>query len=270
MMQKPQIQNIQFWNGNKSNARQSYEVALLQACLLATEPHYGAVNLQVDNSDYPLAEDESNVFAAGTDILVTVAGNVKFQHKQKIVITRALTKGLLGYRLLVVRDECLARFKGINNAKQLQALSIGIPNTWADAELFRHNHYSVVEKGNFDELFQRLKNANFDYTALGVNEIEAVFKQNAAALDGLSIEPSLMLYYPFPLVFYVNHSNPELAARVTAGLDAIMSNGQFERLFNQYHGDILQRLDLRKRQLFNLNNPVLPPEMADFKSTLLE
>jgi len=263
------MQNIVFWNGNKSPARQNYETALLQACLKVTQHEYTAAQIRVDNTDYPDAEDEANIFANGADILVTVAGNIKFKHKQKLVIPQPLTKGLLGYRLLLVRDECLTKFAQINMPQQLQALSIGIPATWADAALFRHNRYKVIEQGTLDNLFLLLKNGTFDYVALGVNEIEQIFQQRAVPLGGISIEPSLMLYYPFPLVFYVNPNKPDLMERIENGLKLLIANGEYETLFSHHHTDVAQRLNLHNRKMMTLTNPMLPPEMSDFSATLL-
>jgi ABC-type amino acid transport substrate-binding protein len=264
------MQKVYFWNGNKSPARQSYETALLQACLKATKEEYGSVQVRVDNTDYPSADDEANIFASGTDILVTVAGNIKFEDKQKLVIPEPLTKGLLGYRLLLVTDQYLAKFAQIKQPQQLQALSIGIPQTWADADLFRHNQYKVVEQGTLDDLFLLLKKGIFDYVALGVNEIEEIFNHRIALMGGISIAPTLMLYYPFPLVFYVTPDKPNLAERVKKGLNKIMANGEFEVLFDYYHGDIVERLNLRNREIFTLNNPVLPIEMSHFSGSLLD
>ena len=61
------MQKVNFWNGNKSPARRSYETALLQACLNQTEQEYGAVNVLVDNTDYPNADDEANIFTRNAE-----------------------------------------------------------------------------------------------------------------------------------------------------------------------------------------------------------
>ena len=265
-----EISNINFWNGNKSHPRQSFETELLQAILIETEVQYGEFKLNSDNTDYPDAEDEGNIFDNGTDILVTVAGNLKFSHKPKIMISQPLAKGLLGYRLLMVNDSDLAKFNSLASASTLQSLSIGIPETWADAELFRKNQYHVVEKGSFDTLFQLLKNGEFDYTALGANEIEEEYNQRVIPIGDISIEPSIVLYYPFPLVFYINAENTALAERVNQGLAAIIANGEYDSLFNKHHGDIVARLNLKNRKIFTLDNPILPDNMKNFRSTLLD
>lgn len=242
----------------------------MNACLSATEIDYGVSKLIIDNTDYPIAEDEGSVFDNGADILVTVAGNVKFNNKKKIIIPQSLTKGLLGYRLLIIRNESQQQFKNISSIKELQSLSVGIPATWGDAEIFRKNDYNVVEEGIYDELFRLLRRKRFDYTTLGVNEIEDAFEHKARLIGGLIVEPSAMVYYPFPLVFYVSSKAPQLAERVAAGLNATISCDEYEKIFDAHHGDFVRRLNLKGRKIFSLENPFLADEMKNFKPDLLE
>jgi ABC-type amino acid transport substrate-binding protein len=164
----------------------------------------------------------------------------------------------------------VTKFAQINTPQQLQALPIGIPKTWADAALFRYNQYKVIEQGTLDNLFLLLKNGTFDYVALGVNEIEEIFKHRVVSMGGISIEPSLMLYYPFPLVFYINPNNSVLAERIDKGLKLIVTNGEHDALFSHHHGDVAERLHLRSRKIFTLTNPILPTAMADFSASLLD
>ncbi len=262
--------DINFWNGNKSGARQTYELELLQACLAETRETYGQNSLTVDPADYATAAEEGAVFEQGTDILVTVAGNTKFEGKHKIVIHKPLTKGLLGFRLLMVCSESLAKFEKMSELSELKKASFGVPQTWADAEMFRQNDCNVVEKGGYDEMFSQLKDGLYDYVTLGANEIEEAFSARVSPQDGIHIEPTSLIYYPFPLVFYVNADKPELAERIALGLDLIRENGQHNVLFEKHHGNVVERLNLKNRKIFSLNNPMLPAEMNDFKPTLLE
>lgn len=263
------VTNISMWNGNKTDSRQEYEREILAAALSATNKTHGPWNLTIDKTDYPAAEDEASVFRTkGFDIFGTVAGNQKLANEQKILIPLPLMKGLLGYRILIVRAGDREKFAAIKTAKELQKLRLGIPSTWADAELFRQNGYQVVEKGSFDELFTRLRNKEFDYVSFGANEVAGVFAERAATGGELVIEQSLLVYYPFPLVFYVNPQNKALAARVTQGLTRISSNGELDKIFKRYFGKELEQLKLHERQKIQLNNPMLPPEMVDFKPGL--
>jgi ABC-type amino acid transport substrate-binding protein len=264
------MKKIRFWNGNKSPSRQRFELSLLKLCLDVTTQNYEPAEVVVDQTDYPKAQDESNVLNNGADILVTVAGNVKFSQQPKQTIMYPLLKGLLGFRLLVIPEQSSAKFQSINQPAQLRALRIGIPETWADAELFRHNQYTVVEKGHLANLLLQLKQGRFDYVALGVNEIEDICGQFVEQFEDLVIEPSLLLYYPFPLVFYVNPNNPELASRIEKGLEMIFANGQYDTLFAEYFSNLVTRLGLQKRKLFTLSNPMLPAAMQHFSASLLD
>ena len=263
-------QTIAFWNGNKSASRQQYEAKILDAALMATKEQYGDYRINQDDADLS-SSAESAVFRTNrADVFVTVAGNPKLEHEEKIIVTHPLMRGLLGYRLLIVRDKALGKFAAIQTEEEFKRLRIGISEGWADADLFRHNDYRVVEGGTFDEIFDRLAADKFDYIALGANEIETTFANRAAPYDMFSIEPTTLLYYPFALVFYVNPEKPALAQRLHDGLNAIDENGQAQRLFEQAAGNIVERLQLPQRTVFRLDNPMLPAEMKGYRSRLLE
>lgn len=265
---KPAV-TIKFWNGNKTPSRQQYEREILDAALKATESAKGPYSIEESRTDYPLAEEEASVFRSkGFDIFGTVAGNQKLADEQKILIPLPLMKGILGYRILIVRKADAQKFAAIKSADELKKLRMGIPSTWADAGLFRHNGYPVVEKGSFDDLFQRLENNEFDYVTFGANEVTGVFTERAAKSGKLIIEPSLLVYYPFPLVFYVNPQQPALADRITDGVKTISANGALDKIFNRYYGEVLGQLNLAKRTRITLENPILPKEMANFKPAI--
>lgn len=262
-------QTIEFWNGNKTETRQQYELDVLNAALAATTAQYGAY--QIDNDTRQLTNsEESAVFRdKNADVFVTVAGNPKLRDESKIIVTHPLMKGLLGYRLLIVKEQALDKFAAIDSAEEFKQLRAGIPDGWADADLFRHNGYNVVEEGTFDDLFERFAAGQFDYVAFGANEIEKVFDNRAAAYKQFHIEPTKLVYYPFALVFYVSPDKPELAERLRKGLKAIEHSGEAERLFEQATQNLVDRLNLHQRTRFELTNPQLPAEMKNYRSDLL-
>lgn len=262
---------VDFWNGNKTGSRQTYERQVLDAALAATEADYGPWQVQESRADYPKAEDEAAVFRGkGHDLFVTVAGNKKLAKEKKILLPQPLMKGLLGYRILIIRQDDAERFAEIDSAEGLKPLRMGIPETWADADLFRHNGYTVVERGDFDSLFERLAAGEIDYVAFGANEVEGVFSERAQPVGDLAIEPSLLLYYPFPLVFYVAPDEPELAKRLETGLQRIQDSGQLQEIFTRHNGDVVQALDLHQRQLIKLQNPILPSSMTGMSPDLVK
>lgn len=252
---------LHFWNGNKSSVRQAYELSLLQRVMNITSGDYGHAAIEEDLTDYPRAEDEGSIFQKGGDLCVTVAGNPKFQSGRFIPVYDPIMDGLLGHRLLIIRQEDQPEFSRCVSAEMLRKKVMGIPETWADAPLFRSNGYPVEERGSFDELFYRLKTGEFDYVSMGVNEVFPVFAEKAAELGGLVIESSLRLYYPFALVFYVHPNQPQLAERLRVGLRTLRRSGEFGVMFQSYFQQLFIDADFQARRGIYLTNPVLPSEL---------
>ena len=259
---------VDFWNGNRSLPRQVYERHILEAVLQSTEAEFGPWKLQENLEEYP-GDDEGLVFSEkGHDLFVTIAGNQKFDDGEAIVIPQLLAKNLLGYRIPIIREEDAALFNEITQREQLQSLKHGIPLNWSDAIIFRENGFNVVEDGDFDDIFDRLEAGLFDYSAYGANEVLGVFENRASRRDGLTIDHNILLFYQFPLVFYVNPELPELAERIGKGMQNIVASGKLDAIFDEHYGGIVDQLDLGSRTLFVLDNPLIPHEYADLKPDL--
>ncbi len=259
---------VDFWNGNRSEVRQKYERQVLEAVLTATESDFGPWEIKESLVEYP-GDEESYVFSEKNHhLFVTIAGNQKFKEGDMFAIHKPLTRNLLGYRIPIIRTEDAETFKAVSQVEDIQKLKHGIPETWSDAVIFRHNEYEVVEEGSFDDIFERLASGLVDYSAYGANEVQGVFENRAANQGGLMIDDNVMLFYPFPLVFYINPELPELAQRIDQGLDHIMESGILDAIFNEYYANIVEELKLDQRKIFILHNPLIPEEFANLKPDL--
>ena len=259
---------IKFWNGNRSEARKIYERKVLDAIMDATKAEWGPWQIDENQDEYP-GDEESLVYTEkGHDLFATIAGNQKFTKDDKIVIPHLLTKNLLGYRIPIIREEDAGLFNQIREAADLQKLKHGIPHTWSDAEIFRYNGYNVVEDGSFDDIFERLKTGLFDYSAYGANEVLGVYENRASRHEGLIIDENILLFYQFPLVFYVNPELHLLAERIEDGFQKIIASGELDAIFNHHYGNIVEQLSLDKRVMFVLDNPLIPDDFRYIKPDL--
>lgn len=249
-----QAHQVSFWNGNKTPSRQLYEQQVLQAALSAAGVK---TSIDVDERNLSISEEASVFSKQLFDVFATVQGNPKLNAENKILIAKPIMQGLLGQRLLIIRKTDSARFDAIKQTDEMKKMRSGIPTGWADVTLFKANQYNTVEIGNFETIFQYLVNNDFDYLALGANEIEQVYQQADLEKLDLTIAPTLMLRYNFPVVFYVNPNNPELAKHLNTGLELIINNGTLKTMFDQHFGHLYSRLHLADRISFELNNPLI-------------
>lgn len=256
---------INFWNGNKSPIRQDFELKVLQLVI-----KYGEIDDEIKNdlTDYPIANDEGQIFNKGADVLVTVAGNKKFSDGEFLMLPQPLCKGLLGCRVLIVHKDCISNFEHITE-HQFKQLKVGIPATWADADLFRANQYHVIEQGSLEERLAAVQNKQCDYVALGANEAQEVLRQFTHQMPDLVVEPNILLYYPFPLVFYCHPKQHALLQKITDGLTVCRNNGQLDQLFKQIYGADIAAIKLAERCIFHLTNPILPAEFSHYRTELL-
>ena len=258
--------NIKMWNGNRSEARQKHEMAVFREVLKNTSAEYGPYKIIEDTSEYR-GKEEAFVFSKyNHDVFVTIAGNQKFDKDDKISVNIPISKGILGYRIAIVRQTDADLFAEADSAK-IKQLKNGVPISWSDAVIFRENGYRVVENGNFGDILKRLENNEFDYTAFGANEVINIYETKAP--EGLFIDNHVIFHYPFPLVFYINPNKEKLAERIKIGLKNIKKNGTLDSLFNAHYGELTERLNLRQRKILKLHNPMVPPEFDSTEDFLV-
>ncbi|EKF9986819.1 transporter substrate-binding domain-containing protein [Vibrio cholerae] len=256
---------LNFWNGNKSLTRQQHELDVLRAVLQAQEIPYDIFH---DVTDFPLASDEANIFALGTDLTTTVAGNLKFTKGTYLMVPHAICGGILGCRVLVVRRGEQDQFAQLS-LSELQQRIAGIPGTWADAELLRQNGFQVLEQGTLAQQFLLLQEGLCDFIPLGINEAQSLLDAHSHETPRLAIEPSLMLYYPLPIVFYIDPEQPQLEEVIKKGLLLIDHNGELERLYQKHYGESVLRMNPKQRKVIPIVNKQLSDEWREFKPIYL-
>ncbi|UUZ54594.1 transporter substrate-binding domain-containing protein [Massilia sp. H-1] len=77
----------------------------------------------------------------------------------------------------------------------------------------------------------------------------------------LAVEPGIVLHYPTAIYFFVRKEDTRLAADVNAGLEKMIADGSFDRVFQEFFGDMIRRAALRERHAIELKNPLMPDSM---------
>ncbi|SEC49396.1 hypothetical protein SAMN05444161_1241 [Rhizobiales bacterium GAS191] len=252
------------------DTRYDYYWQLLGQALAVTEPDFGPYALR--QAALPMTERRAlEELKTGSGLItVMVHGNVADYEQELLPIRFPLDKGLLGYRVFLIRSDTQPKMDGVHNLDQLRQHSIGQGQGWGDVVILRHAGLNVVEGGNYEGLFGMLAAGRFELFSRGVVEVGEELARQKPDHPELMIEPRLMLYYPLARYFYVTRKpgGDALAHRISEGLERMLKNGSFERMFQAFRKPFEQEIGFRSRLLIQIDNPLQTPETPLNRSEL--
>lgn len=181
----------------------------------------------------------------------------RWREKHLLAIPLPVIKGLLGYRVCLTRKSRLADFRSLKTAFDWQShgLKIGQAESWPDTRILRRNGFTVVGTQTYQALFKDVSSGKFACFLRSVDEVVPELNRH----PDLTIEPSILFFYPEPAYFFVRSSDHRLAARIELGLLRAMDDGSYRKLFRRDFMEPIRQLHLGDRVLFHLNNPYLSP-----------
>jgi ABC-type amino acid transport substrate-binding protein len=147
------------------------------------------------------------------------------------------------------------RWKQISSPSELRGLTAGQGSDWPDFAILRANGFKVYGTTNYDSLFSMLETERIDYFPRSVNE---VWMEADAHQEQLMVEPTLAFRYAAASYYFVRKGNEQLASDITVGLEKMIADGSFDKLFQEYYGEIIRRSTLKERRIIELDNPLLP------------
>lgn len=258
------------WLYGVSEGRRAYETALLNEILAITEVDFGKRELIV--STMPMSPKRGWLkLKTGNGIdIITSPDSFEGDHSDAgLRVNQGILKNLLGYRRLVIRSTERKLFNELNSAEAFKSLRVGQGVSWQDSLFFKHVGINYVEAEYFGNLFLMLARKRFDYISLGAVEIEETFASNTSEEIESEIEilEDVLIFYPLPLYFIVSKFRPELSQRIETGLERMIKNGSFDRMFKQHHQKEIALLSKPGSRVFALEDPVtkkfIEPELLD-------
>lgn len=235
---------------------EAYALALLTAALERTPGRY-----QLQATPVPMAQSRALLAIEHDSKSVQVMWTMTTREREArlLPIRIPIYRGLIGWRVLLQRSADAERLATVENLDQLKRFSFGQRHDWPDTAILRANGLKVVTSQHYRGLFQMLAAGRFD---LFPREVVVAWQEQARAAESglaLGIDNHLLLHYPTAFYFFTSRNRPDLAADIERGLEAMIADGSFQRLFEQYHGDTLRQANLHKRRIIELHNPDLPP-----------
>ncbi len=237
----------------EGDRRFEYATQLLKLALSKMDPQY-----RVELADVPMNQERQILeLEAGRAIDVAPMPTSAERERRLLAVYIPINRGVLGWRLGLMRRGDAARFADVNTLDDLKRVSIAQGMYWPDTDILRANGIAVITGPTYEGLFKMIAGSRFDYFPRSVMEI---WNEQASNADALEVEPRIALHYPYyASYFMLNKGNTKLAEVIRQGLEKALADGSADRLFEQHHGESLRRAQLDKRVVIELKNPLVTP-----------
>jgi hypothetical protein len=169
-------------------------------------------------------------------------------------------KGLIGWRLLLIRQEMAEPFSYIKQFDQLVKLSPLQGRDWPDTKILRSNGFDVITERSLSAMMNMLGNAQGDFFPRSIIEVWEEWEEwsNRDAVNQIQIQDSIGIRYPAAIYFFVNKKSVPLANLIERGLEKSIENGTFEALFVENYKHFIEKTQIENRTFHQLENTFLP------------
>lgn len=247
----------------RSDDHDNYLYALLDEALRRTRAKWGAYDLH-SVPELPRNRQIRELETPGGGISMVILGTAHDVEKHLRPVLIPVDKGLVGYRLLLIRRAQETRFAAMRSFADLKSVRIGQNFIWDDVDILKANGLTVQIGDDFEGLFPMLTRSRFDALPRGLGEIGREFAEHHALYPEIEIEieKTLMLHYPLPVYFWFARTpdGEKLAQRLEEGLWAMIEDGSFDQIFWKYHRATVTDQILARRRVLQLDNPFLPAD----------
>jgi|TARA_B110000902_G_scaffold39764_1_gene42638 hypothetical protein len=183
------------------------------------------------------------------------------REKDLLPIRIPIFKGLIGWRLLLIRQDMAERFTYIQQFEHLVKLSPLQGRDWPDTKILQSNGFDVITERNQTSLMKMLGRAQGDFFPRSIIEVwEELARSKVANEIQIQIQPSLGIRYPAAIYFFVNKKSVPLANLIETGLEKAIENGTYEALFVENYKTYIEKAQIENRTFYPLENAFLPEE----------
>lgn len=235
--------------------RSSYPIRLLSLALDQT-----GVKYNLTASDRILLQSKALTMLADNRE-INVAWSMTDTNREALLlpIRIPIFKGLIGWRIFLVRDDSRGRFAAVSQLDQLRQFKTIQGHDWPDTKILQANGFDVATSKEYPALFSMLEQSRGDLFPRSVVEIWSELSSDHMPAN-VNVETGLGIRYPTAMYFFVNKRNATLGRLIENGLEKAIANGSFDELFMQVHAGAINRAKMRERQFFELSNPLLPEQ----------
>lgn len=240
----------------QNDKRGDYPVALLQLALAKS-----GMPLRSEPSDFVMSQFRTMKqleTGKGIDVVWTMTNPERETKLRPIRIP--IDRGLIGWRLLAIRQQDADFFRQLPGAGALKTLLTVQGADWPDFQILKDNGFKVVPSQHFAGMYSMLVNQRVRFFARSATEIWLELAAEQQQGDAVQVAPNWVLHYPAALYFFVRKQDDELATAIESGLEAAIADGSMRQLFLQHFQQTIELSALGQRQVVELKNAELPPQ----------
>ncbi|MCH8498434.1 MAG: hypothetical protein LAT63_08140 [Marinobacter sp.] len=171
-----------------------------------------------------------------------------------------ITRGLLGVRLFLARDDRLPELAGLATLEDLRHVTIGTGVGWPENQFMQENGLTLITS-QYDNLWRMLAHGRFDLFHRGVQEIFIELEREGR--DMFAVVPDIGLLMRYDYFMFVPPQRQDLHDILLTGLKNAYASGAFMENFNNHPAIRLALADAQ------LSTRRLIPLRADFPSRSL-
>ncbi|MBV8544100.1 MAG: hypothetical protein JO093_16185 [Acidobacteria bacterium] len=242
------------------DVRYLYHWEILRTALERTSPKWGAYRMVP--SGFMTERRQAFELKNATGKLTVMYLSTTPDFEQHLIPIRIpVDKNLGGYSIFLIRRGEQKRFAAVRSVDELRRFTYGLGLGWIDVDILKADGFRIVTGSSYDGLFEMLVNKRFDVFLRAATEVLDEYEERKESLP-LVIEDSIILYYPLPMYFWFPKTNQgrRLAARAEEGMRMMIADGTYDRIFDSYQRQKIERLRLKERRIIRIANPFLGDE----------
>ena len=239
---------------------QEYSFKLLTAALEITIDDFGTYTLT--RASESMSRDRQFMeVSKGERLTVIASPPIKKWRNDSLRVAFPIDKGISSYRIFFLLKKNHNLFENITTLDELKKISTGSNQQWSTTQILKDSGFNLVTGITYQGLFAMLNSERFLTFNRGINEILIESEVFGSAYPNLTFDKHIALFTYLPNYFFVSPKYPILAKRITNGLHKLHNNGELDKLFDEYFGQYIKKINLENRRFFYIENTNLGEDM---------
>lgn len=210
-----------------------------------------------------VASSSRNPFALSVGVYGAGVG----VNRRLLPVPIPVTGGILGLRSGWTHRSQMARLATIRTRQDLGDIVLLQGLGWSDVDIFDAAGLRTFTARS-EDLFRLVDHQRVQLFPRGIAELEREVQLMASSTSDTSLDPHLLLAYPFAGFFYVSPDNQPLADAIQTGFERAIADGSYQRLVEDliFTPWLRRTLVLKNRRVIALANPVAADVLSAVES----